>query len=428
MAASGTSSNSPSDGPTPAVVSPTSTSATPESASPTAFQFPAGFQRRTHKKSRAGCAVCKKRKIKCDERHPSCLNCILHGVECPFKSQAPAPKPNVNTAGEPAGPVSLTKELPLVELELLHNYTANTCLTLSNNPRVEYFWRVTVVECGLRSDYTMRAILAVSALHLAHNDAERRDFFISQGLQYHQQALKSAMQLMEMPRGEDTKISLFMFSMLTIFFAVTDMDIALGSPRGPNGYLFAGDPGFPDWAFLLRGSKLLGSKISESDRGRNTPVEDFLAYGWERWAARANRPNMVQEKPRAFEQLRQNILSRVQNEELLATYNTAIDELEVSLLATQDESTPRDIIEAMMWLWAVSDTLIPLLKVPVQEVVVIFAHFSIILKHYESQWWLQGWSEYLVTRCYGILDEEHRPWIAWPMQEMGFSPHPPSPF
>ncbi len=74
------------------------------------------------------------------------------------------------------------------------------------------------MQCGLQSDYTMRAILAVSALHLAHTQPERSDHYISQGIQYHQEALKSAMQLMETPGGADTKITLFMFSMLTIYF------------------------------------------------------------------------------------------------------------------------------------------------------------------------------------------------------------------
>ncbi|KAF8545321.1 hypothetical protein BDD12DRAFT_811356 [Trichophaea hybrida] len=40
--------------------------------------------RRSHKKSRAGCLRCKKRRIKCDEVHPSCGNCIKHAIECDF--------------------------------------------------------------------------------------------------------------------------------------------------------------------------------------------------------------------------------------------------------------------------------------------------------------------------------------------------------
>ncbi|KAJ4169002.1 hypothetical protein NW754_010934 [Fusarium falciforme] len=35
------------------------------------------------RKSRSGCSVCKKRRLKCDEQQPSCRRCINIGVECP---------------------------------------------------------------------------------------------------------------------------------------------------------------------------------------------------------------------------------------------------------------------------------------------------------------------------------------------------------
>ncbi|KKA27246.1 hypothetical protein TD95_003175 [Thielaviopsis punctulata] len=42
--------------------------------------------RRSHRKSRAGCKRCKLRKIKCDEVHPRCGNCVKHGVACDFQN------------------------------------------------------------------------------------------------------------------------------------------------------------------------------------------------------------------------------------------------------------------------------------------------------------------------------------------------------
>ncbi|EDO65355.2 hypothetical protein GE21DRAFT_9537 [Neurospora crassa] len=76
-----------------------------------------------------------------------------------------------------------------------------------------------------------------------------------------------------------------------------------------------------------------------------------------------------------------------------------------------------DVLDAMLWLWAVSDSLVPLLKIhPTQEAVAIFAHFGILLKHHERQWWLQGWGDHLIMRAKDILDEEHRGWIRWPLE------------
>ncbi|ODV96160.1 hypothetical protein PACTADRAFT_2456 [Pachysolen tannophilus NRRL Y-2460] len=39
-------------------------------------------KRKYHTKSRNGCATCKKRRVKCDERHPICSKCEHMGIEC----------------------------------------------------------------------------------------------------------------------------------------------------------------------------------------------------------------------------------------------------------------------------------------------------------------------------------------------------------
>ncbi|KAF2672315.1 hypothetical protein BT63DRAFT_452819 [Microthyrium microscopicum] len=40
-----------------------------------------------HTKSRNGCRMCKKRRVKCDEIHPTCTNCKRHGVSCEYPSK-----------------------------------------------------------------------------------------------------------------------------------------------------------------------------------------------------------------------------------------------------------------------------------------------------------------------------------------------------
>ncbi|KAJ5775182.1 uncharacterized protein N7511_000193 [Penicillium nucicola] len=40
--------------------------------------------RRSHTKSRIGCGNCKRRRIKCDEAAPECMNCIRHSIECNY--------------------------------------------------------------------------------------------------------------------------------------------------------------------------------------------------------------------------------------------------------------------------------------------------------------------------------------------------------
>jgi hypothetical protein len=42
--------------------------------------------RKGHTKSRRGCYNCKRRRIKCNERHPDCNHCIKAGLQCEYPS------------------------------------------------------------------------------------------------------------------------------------------------------------------------------------------------------------------------------------------------------------------------------------------------------------------------------------------------------
>ncbi|OIW35522.1 hypothetical protein CONLIGDRAFT_567977 [Coniochaeta ligniaria NRRL 30616] len=168
--------------------------------------------RRSHKKSRAGCRRCKTRKIKCDEVHPKCGNCSKHGVPCDFENPdvahelqqtfgsaaaespattaatpfTPGPgydfasptvsyaSPNVAAATPlyrqpPTAALSPTPPVSrMMELRLMHHYTAYTCKTFAlTAPLTEDIWRVTVPKLAFGgAQHLADAVLAVAALHL----------------------------------------------------------------------------------------------------------------------------------------------------------------------------------------------------------------------------------------------------------------------
>ncbi|KAK4188555.1 sterol uptake control protein 2 [Podospora australis] len=160
--------------------------------------------RRSHKKSRAGCKRCKARKIKCDEVHPRCGNCVKHGVACDFEhpeviadlqaaqaaAQTPSTPAETVNFGSPivppsgaaaAGVAQLCRSLPapnisqttapghrLLELRLMHQYTAMTCKTFTfTAPVTEEIWKITVPNLAFSgSQHLADSILAVAALHL----------------------------------------------------------------------------------------------------------------------------------------------------------------------------------------------------------------------------------------------------------------------
>jgi hypothetical protein len=130
--------------------------------------------------------------------------------------------------------------------------------------------------------------------------------------------------------------------------------------------------------------------------------------------------------------------------ELLPIYNDVIDQLRrvLSMLVLDNPSPDSDGDTTMspakgpqlcpkleawdifVWQWDAAKDFIPLLRgsEPRQEAVVIYAHFVIMLKKLENQWWLEGWARHLMERVWESLDEEHRQWIRWPIEELGWVP------
>ncbi|KAK2008100.1 hypothetical protein LZ32DRAFT_609734 [Colletotrichum eremochloae] len=390
--------------------------------------------RRSHPKSRTGCRTCKNRKIKCDEHKPSCRNCIKHAVPCDFlqsqrhSSSIPRSPDSIISSGgadnghgfgdglsgggtgTSGGMADLS--LNLIDLELMHNFTTFAFNTLSTDPVVRQMWKVPVVKLALECDYVMRALLSVSALHLAHNRPEKRDFFISRALTYHQMASRTAMGLMGALDGENCE-KLYLFSVLTIFFA-------LACPRKSSDSLIMGESSFPDWMFLLRGTKSLLKLLQPQDyTGALLPM---FNHGHERFLH-------SREESRAQSELLVD-LQRLVNKTcadpvLLPIYNRAIDELRRTLsVFLWDGGRGMDITDAFMWKYHMAEDFLPLLKVPgaTQEAVAIFSHFCILLKRLENEWWLQGWATHLISRAWSLLDQDHRLWIQWPIEELGWVP------
>ena len=103
--------------------------------------------------------------IQCDEERPRCSNCARYDSECVY---APATEPRTLTHTPESGgertPSTDRDELPLQELELLHQWTIGTHAGFDDDLEV---WRVDVPRLGLRFPFLFRGIMAVSALELA---------------------------------------------------------------------------------------------------------------------------------------------------------------------------------------------------------------------------------------------------------------------
>ncbi|KAH7020722.1 uncharacterized protein B0I36DRAFT_387590 [Microdochium trichocladiopsis] len=375
----------------------------------------AGLKRKAHHKSRLGCKNCKLRKIKCDEAKPSCSNCRRRQVACDFTAGG-TPQPSLSPSG-----------LNMADLELLHNYTTTTYLTLADNLILREFYRTTIVQVGFDCDYVMRAILAVSSLHLAHNRRDRQDHYHTLAIMHQQAASQTAMPLL-LNADPDSARKLFLFTIMTNYYA-------LGWRHAPGDTLFLGSgtsggsgapSEFPDWIYFQRGTKGLIELAGVPEQG---PLRPLFTFAGERYMLREVPETAVPSAARArLEELGSVIASRshvAADARLRHAYALAIEELKKSFLQAellQRDGSGYEMMDAFIWVYLVADDLLPLLRVPTYEAVAVFAYFCVLLHTLEGHWWMQGWALRLVSQAYEILDEEGRLWTRWAMDEVGFIP------
>ena len=179
-----------------------------------------------------------------------------------------------------------------------------------------------------------------------------------------------------------------------------------------------GESSFPDWIFLLNGVRKLHYKLQSNNySGMLSPI---LARGARRWELSHDSKFMESDKLDNLESL---ISSSVADPSLRHVYLEAIRELRGQLgLALSSECQSMEIMDAFVWQFIVAEGFMPLLRAHTQEAVAIFAYFCVVINKLEGNWWLQGWSGFLMARVWESLDMDHRGWVRWPIEEIGWVP------
>lgn len=260
----------------------------------------------------------------------------------------------------------------------------------------------------------MRGVLALSALHLAYYKPEKRDLYVAQAKLQNQAGLRVAAAMLPYITQENCS-AVYIFSALTCIYT-------LASPRDPSDFLILGETGVDSWLSLFRGTR---SIIDSSEAALRTGVLGpmFIA-GARRTAMRethAADSSTVEEGQ--LSELRQAIRNTVNDPQILQIYMSAIDELQKSfIVAYKGLFQPIESTDVFIFLFRVSEEYLMFLKERKQESLAIFAYFCVIAKRLEKNWWSEGWSNHLMSRIYALLDEEHKLWIRWPIEEIGWVP------
>lgn len=328
--------------------------------------------------------------------------------------------------------------IPLLEsihLELLHNYTTLTSQTLSEDPVLKNVWRINVPKVGFLHDFVMRSIFALSALHTSLFVTDKKEFYLDVARSEHGAALRGIASTLPNLTAENCS-ALYIAAALTFFYA-------WASPRQPGDFFLVSNAGPADWLFLLQGVRsisetwreaLLKGPFSPMFRLGEGQVGDVVRQ------CRTSRAWLSTAEHAQLGYLRRAVVEAASDAETAAIYEQHIDHLQTSfcsIFGTRSNAVSTSVADTWdrssltialtsnvySWVYRLNDAFIKLLIKRDSLALVIFAHFCVLLKFLGSCWWMQGWSTHLMQEIWDLLDEEHRLWICWPIEELGWKPN-----
>ncbi|KAF6526040.1 hypothetical protein HZS61_009084 [Fusarium oxysporum f. sp. conglutinans] len=144
-------------------------------------------------------------RVKCDEKQP-CAACERHGLSCVYQepsevrrgrsadkvdaqrddrqkssnadSSIASPDPLPYLAKFVTGQESIEQSTWLTDLELMHQYSTSTYLTLPRADELRQIWQIELPKLSLSHVYLLHQVLSVSAFHLASLHPDRPDYAI----------------------------------------------------------------------------------------------------------------------------------------------------------------------------------------------------------------------------------------------------------
>ncbi|KAI9842063.1 MAG: hypothetical protein M1837_007488 [Sclerophora amabilis] len=292
------------------------------------------------------------------------------------------------------------------DLELMHHFSTETYLTLTNRQDLKRLWKIVVPQEAFGHEFLMRGILAISALHLSYLRPQHKETYLFTALSHQNMALKlvrSAMQ--EITRANCNAV--FAFSSLVVVFA-------FASPHFEESLILVKQSEEPaEWVNLIRGVRTILKPTW--DWIRNGTLGLLVRDGLDVTSAAASEETVAR-------------LGRIQRlcedtsdgYEAKESYTEAMMQLRACFIDTGPaETEERQLAIAFVWPAIVPETYISMLRKKRPEALIILAHYCIILHLVDDYWWMKGRAFYLVKNVQSMLEDPWRRWIEWPASVVG---------
>ncbi|KAH8805910.1 hypothetical protein F5884DRAFT_680921 [Xylogone sp. PMI_703] len=375
--------------------------------------------RRPHKKSRKGCINCKKRHIKCDEKHPTCTNCTNYGTVCSFSQHL---SPPISSRSTPDSQTTSSKhaapsnglvstghnELNVGDLELLHHFTTVTCYTLSSVPSDCRLWQTPIVKEALDHPFLLRGILALAAFHLSRLKPAQSTEYIVKASTHQDLAIFEFRPILQKISASNC-LAVFLFSGVLALETFASMRSSLDSNIGSlDGMLHC--------IHLVRGIEM--SLTAWMPTIQMAEASGIICFPGCEQIEYADVTLLDYETKLVFSQL-DNLCGCVSDPGAASAYAHAVKTMRNIFATVENPKTRSTVAITAYWLYQISHTYVLLLRERVPEALVVLAHYAVLLHRHDSYWYFDGWGRQLVRVIGDVLGPSWNVHLEWPRRMVG---------
>ncbi|KAF2218573.1 hypothetical protein BDZ85DRAFT_226628 [Elsinoe ampelina] len=389
--------------------------------------------RKPHKKSRFGCANCKKRHQKCDESRPTCVNCRTAGTECSYllpssisrrsgsavaqnsrdssenntpTSQTTSPAVASGSVAFPDRTASIT-DLNLAHMELFYRFLQNPELSFGLGLEHPEEGLRLLIKNAFKSRYLMSLILAVTSIRQAIDEPHRHVDLYQQSMELLDSGLRELYKETE-TITECNIAPIFMASSITGIYMLCDTFI-IKHDEPPAIFLDR----------IINTIKVTRGARAVMDNGAwmllaNSEIRPMLGFDLQE-------PMKIDEgeEHENFSKLFDLIKLSALPEDERAACDAAVQQLLRSFGSKSNVPHLRRasrFLRGRAWPVTTSPLYVDMLNRRVPEALVILANWSVLLHQISDVWQLGEASSLLMSAVGPALGHEWNSWLEWPRE------------
>ncbi|KAM5344626.1 hypothetical protein ACJ41O_013161 [Fusarium nematophilum] len=373
--------------------------------------------RQGHRKSRNGCAICKQRHIKCDEKRPRCGNCAISGRVCRYvapkkaKTGSSPYETELTTSGW-LQTASTSRESPFPESPDLHAIGQDELFTFEHLNLLYHVqehmmdWMMVTeqlkplaasyVTSALKTPYLMNQLLALSAMHLRTIKAESSDSYIQTAAHLRHRALRGFNRALDDTSNANATSQFFFASLLALHYLT---EIITGVPVQD----------FPttlrqtiEYFHLHRGARIMGDRACPTfmDASINTWLVAAIEESQQEQHAPSESSALLATMLRASE-LNEDSVQACEN----ATHALGF------VLQRLEGPSGWGVHALLAWSNLIPLRFLTLLEKQIPEALVILAHYAVLLHRFRAFWCLGDLGRRLVSGISSLLGTYWATWL-----------------